>query len=143
MTQQEIKPRHVTSEQAKLLKGKGFNVECLCFYCINTTCNYIDKPYKYSFEVNANQENFVNGKLDNFGYGETYSAPEQWQVVEWLRVNHGIWIFVERGKNLDLFYPVIDTQEKIISFKYLPLMWGNSPQEAYSAAFNYTLKNLL
>jgi hypothetical protein len=137
---QEIKPTYVNFEQAKWLKEKGFNVECLCFYCINTTCNYIDKPYKYSFEINANQENFVNGKLDNFGYGETYSAPEQWQVVEWLLQNHEIWITVTSISQESWQWHITkpgDVLGKLYEEDF------HTPQQAYSAAFDYVLNNLI
>ena len=79
----------VTFETAKLAKEKGFEEEVLHFYCINKTCNYIKEPYEYSFRVNANQNS-----EDNFGYGETTSAPTQSLLQKWLREVHNIHIAV-------------------------------------------------
>ena len=79
---------------------------------------------------------------------------EQWQIVEWLRVKHNIdlqnicnygrlgrtyrmgIIFINEKKEVDtIFLRPIDTPFKFIEF--------NSPQEAYSAAFDYILKELI
>jgi hypothetical protein len=125
---QEIKPRHVNSEQAKLLKEKGFDIECrmcieegderpLPFNCGNTIHKNSLHPY--------------------------YSAPEQWQVVEWLRVKHGVWIFSDYGKKTKNWYyniQFLPTQTTHIE----RILWQDgfeTPQEAYSAAFDYILNN--
>ena len=134
---QEIKPTYVTSEQAKWLKEKGF----------------LDKNI-YG-EIRLSQSNFYdpNGILhhirDAFGeksfdLKDCYNAPEQWQVVEWLRVNHGIWVEVKSPDSKDMGY--------YISI-HKPYRFGNHyngkeifyglPQEAYSAAFDYILNNLI
>ena len=73
----------ISFETAKLAKEKGFQEECLHFYCLNRTCNHVDKANKYSFEVNANKESD-----DNFGYGKTTSAPTQSLLQKWLREEH-------------------------------------------------------
>jgi hypothetical protein len=65
---------------------------------------------------------------------------KHYQVVEWLRINHGIWInvAVEDDK---WFYGIkkIFNQYDVISNE-IPY---NSPQEAYSAAFDYIKNNKL
>ena len=85
-----MKEQFVNFKTAVLAKEKGFNVETLHFYCKNRTCNYIKTPYKYSFEVNANQERLINGEIDNFGYGITWSAPTQSLLQRWIREVHKI-----------------------------------------------------
>jgi len=67
-----------------------------------------------------------------------YSRPEQWQVVEWLRVKHGIWVWVENYNDKISYVPQIPKAD-------LPKVLGyyHSPQEAYSAAFDYILNNLI
>ena len=96
-----MKEQLINFETAKLAKEKGFNVETLHFYCKNRTCDYIKTPYKYSFEVNANQETLINGEIDNFGYGITWSAPTQSLLQKWLREVHGIYVNSEYDLNHD------------------------------------------
>ena len=107
----------ISYETAKLAKEKGFNVETLHFYCKNRTCDYIKTPYKYSFEVNANQETLINGEIDNFGYGITWSAPTQSLLQKWLREKHQIIVDV----SLDFFNSY--TKESI---KYSPTFYTYS-----------------
>jgi hypothetical protein len=139
--QQEIKPTYVTFEQAKWLKEKEFDIKCKNYYVEG------DKELNEGFDheywgdyrcINWNADVIGIKPFDGFS-----SAPEQWQLVEWLLVNHGIWVFLERGLEPVNFYPVIDNNHKVTSFKYHPPMWYNSPQEAYSAAFDYIKENNL
>lgn len=90
-----MKEQFVSFQVAKLAKEKDFNVETLHFYCKNRTCDYIKTPYKYSFEVNANQERLINGEIDNFGYGITWSAPTQSLLQRWLREVHNLFVQAE------------------------------------------------
>ena len=72
--------------------------------------------------------------------------PEQWQVVEWLRVNHDIHVTYDVG--MTGYYGLIKYREaekllylsKWINEQENPL---RSPQEAYSAAFDYIFNNNL
>jgi hypothetical protein len=127
MTPQEIKPTYVTFEQAKKLKDKGFDLICHNWYS------------KQGF-LYLNQTGFSdNSKTYRF------SAPEQWQVVEWLRVNYNIemWVapFIHEG--------FFETPKTYSYFIYSDAGWENdgvdfeSPQEAYLAAFDYILNNNL
>jgi hypothetical protein len=117
----KIRPTYVSFEQSKLLKEKGFDV-------------ITNKLYHYN---GSDFITLITKNSENFGF----SAPEQWQVVEWLRVNHGIWISINlfNKKYKYLINQIDDTWnfdiEKGDKF--------NSPQEAYSAAFNYILNNNL
>jgi len=121
----EIKPTYVTFEQAKLIRKKGFNLKTTWAYQSSNPKN------KYSYKVN--HEILLRDKKDVF-------CPEQWELVEYLRINHGIWIGVELYHNMDgkLFSSFIQTNNKKQSFN------GNkTPQEAYSVAFDYILKELI
>jgi hypothetical protein len=147
----EIKPTHTTFEQAKLLKDKGFdNIECSGYYHVN-------EGYEkgYSFCHSKMIEQYNNGIL----------APEQWQVVEWLRVNHGIWILIlpqdksavdfriDKSKypNHALFFSIIKYEEDCSCKELINtsddkgevFFHFDSPQEAYSAAFDYILNILI
>lgn len=96
-----MKDTLISFKTAILAKEKGFDLECLHFYCKNSTCDYIEKPYKYSFEVNANREEYRDGKVDNFGYGLTWSAPTQSLLQKWLRDIHDIDVMLSRENCLD------------------------------------------
>jgi hypothetical protein len=120
----KIKPVYITFEQAKWLKELGFNEKC-------------ETSYYTHYEKLMIENNGVT-KITPM---HNYSRPEQWQVVEWLRVEKGIWVTL---------YPYDEFREDIFSFlivkrngnikdKY-PYM---SPQEAYSAAFDFILTNNL
>jgi len=131
---EQIKPTYVTFEQAKLLKTKSFDEECkmcvddgdvrpLPFNCGNTIHRNSMHPY--------------------------YSAPEQHIVLEWLRVNHGIWIYIDMTGS-EKFYPryrYIDKngQHYVGDFKddNNERFLKDTPQEAISAAFDYILKELI
>jgi len=122
----EIKPTYITFEQAKWLKEKGFDESC------RMLINGAYEPFHLNLiETQYFQNNSVLLK-------DCYSAPEQWQVVEWLRINHGIWIWVENYPNEDNFTPQIPKANlsKILGYY-------KSPQEAYSAAFDYIKDNNL
>jgi hypothetical protein len=124
----EIKPTYVTFEQAKLLFDKSFP------RATEDTAVYILSDSSRVYSLNAIKE------------GLFYHAPEQHQVVEWLRVNHDIHITYDIG--LTGYYGLIKYRHSKGSL-YLS-KWVNeqenpfkSPQEAYSAAFDYVLNNLL
>jgi len=137
----KIDPKYVTFEQAKLLKEKGFNELCLNAYNLNAL-QYVNGWCEYIDDCNLE---IINSNLKS----KDATAPEQWQVVEWLRVKHGIWVYVKphaldngvikyscRIYNLKLFIPFY-IEGKAANFV------SNSPQEAYSAAFDYILKELI
>ena len=121
----KIEPTYVIFEQAKWLKEKGFDVPTKAFYDLYNNPN--NKELSYSVP-------------DNWNDYKSYSAPEQWQVVEWLRLNHGIWVSVSVEDD-KWFYGVkkIFNQYDVIS-NVIPY---KSPQEAYSAAFDYIFNNLI
>jgi hypothetical protein len=134
-----IEPTYVTFEQARLLEEKGFNVKCLMKYQVvpSQFCNDSQQWKKEFITLSPNNAKTIF---------ECIAAPEQWQVVEWLRINHDIWVS-----------PGIVTLNRITQWfpRYFKITNGlleipkdingnfNTPQEAYSAAFNYTLKELI
>jgi len=70
-----IEPSYVTFEQATLLKELGFDEVCKKLYTFKGS-DFVELP-------NSNKESLG------------VSAPEHWQVVEWLRVVKGIHIFLD------------------------------------------------
>ena len=90
-----------------------------------------DKGFKFDFGVDFKG-------IDDSLY---CNYPEQHQVVEWLRVKHGIWIYILPYSTLFRPYAeeIIDKDRfgKWEGHKY------STPQEAYSKAFDYILNNLI
>ena len=128
----KIEPTYVTFEQSKLLRQKGFNEETVAFW--NNS----------EGRVWFNEYTSSSKNSDCVAY--CYSAPEQWLAAEWLRVNHGVWIVVNIGipyGKLGMYYSnVIKFGTKNHKSKFRSEFY-NSPQEAYSAAFDYVLNNLI
>lgn len=130
-----IKPTYVTFEQAKKLKEKGFDIRVKSFYDSVKELNTIEND-------EMNTKGFANRHLSK---GE-YSAPEQWQVIEWLRVKYGIWIEAGYGFHSSGFYWLITLiKEKKSKHSendaFQPSF--SSPHEATSAAIDYILDKLI
>jgi hypothetical protein len=122
-----IQPTYVTFEQAKLLKEKGFDEYCDSSF----------RPSNNSFQKIPSQNSIL----------PALAAPEQWQVIEWLFKFHKIFITVDIDINGFVTYLIREWNKKddawevrnstSISEKYL------YREEAYSAAFDYILTNLI
>jgi hypothetical protein len=137
-----MEPKYTTFEQAKLLKEKGFNEECNMFYTKpNSKMFGVDEHGRYYPIKSKPKELWIVGNVVTLNLKNVILAPEQHQVVEWLIVNHGIWVYsYTNGK---IWYACI--QHTFGDMVELPSRLGehNSPQEAYSAAFDYILNNNL
>lgn len=110
---------------AKLLKEKGFDEPTIQWY------------HRDSKKLNTNDLMFSMNKLT-----DNYSAPTIAEVVMWLYERYEIWITV---------LPELFNGEKI---RYYPSVFEqgigedleqyfDSPKEAYEAAIEYVLKNLI
>jgi hypothetical protein len=142
----QIEPAYATFEQGKKLKEKGFNQR--------TKMVWLDALGQHLREVHLSLE--LNDK--------EYNAPEQWQIVEWLRVEKGIWIqpFIqfenaiedECAETLEYGYGVYNFEEmRKMNQNVFPYICRDevdnhvfgfkSPQEAYSAAFDHILNELI
>lgn len=129
----KIETRYATFEQAKWLKEIGFDIKCTKAYAEERLIDTVTGGDKFT-----GVHHLVT--LSKF-HKIYFYAPEQWMIVEWLRINHGIWTFPD---------PVIDFSEwtstivKIGSTNMLYRQPGfYSPQAAYSAAFDYIKNNLI
>jgi hypothetical protein len=130
----KIVQKYTTLDQSKVLKEKGFDEECRM--CVE---DGDDRPLPFD----------CGRELHKNSLHPYYSAPEQWVVVEWLRVNHGIWVSVGVGSLFhgDKFFILIK-KYNIDRWELTPLdneshSPYDTPQEAYSAAFDYILNNLI
>jgi len=152
----EIKPTYVTFEQAKLLKEKGFDLKCNALFIHEIRQGDTDwKILELFGRTNDTYEFLLSCDMD---WQKNYLRPEQWQVVEWLRVKYGIWVtvFTNKAKDwktlwsfrLDWIYPedTLDLEDVEPKYYKIPSYVTNefdSPQEAYEAAFDYILKELI
>lgn len=133
---QTIERTYVTLSQAKLLNEKGFDVPCRMCVADND-----ERPLPFN---SLGRDLHVNSKHPY------YSAPEQWELVEWLRVNHGIWVYVDfLGSWRYVIVKLEDNSRREGHFQrsadgdsFFVTERFDSPQEALSAAFDYILKNL-
>ena len=99
-----IRDLYVSYEIAKSLKELGFKELCNFFYTESGKLfpRVVESGYEpMTFEADDFYENFntitryeVEGK-----YQHVISAPTYYEVIEWLRVNHGIWISVYRQRH--------------------------------------------
>jgi hypothetical protein len=127
---EQIEPAYATFEQGKKLKEKGFDVKCESYF--------LEDEIEYSY---PRPENW-NLKTD------TISCPEQWQIVEWLRINHGIWISIQIGHDENKVWYNVYLEKIELTYEFEPInndfdIGGDTPQEAYSAVFDHILNELI
>jgi len=131
----------VSFELAKLLKEKGFDEKCSHYY-INDFQNFKHdgKLYKTSLPNDWDNENIFQ-YVKRTNQPHLCNAPTIAEVVMWLYEKHGVWISVFND-DVNFFWMgiILKTKERLRD--------GNarefySPTEAYSAAIEYTLKNLI
>jgi hypothetical protein len=130
----------VSFELAKLLKEKGFDRPTVQFY------ERGKKPYLTEAQDYMSDRYAVSNWNDGMGSYPTKaedvycSAPTIAEVVMWLYEKHGIWIWVERYSTLFRPYAEEIGNERFGKWEGHKF---NSPTEAYEAAIECTLKNLL
>jgi hypothetical protein len=135
----EIKPTYATFEQAEWLKEIGFDEVTNTIFMTNHITEVI-------FEN-------INRLKHSDGNNPFISRPEQWQVVEWLRVNYDICLWVKPYADSITYQPhwcYINNKAKENNNTFhlsgnasINGSDYNSPQEAYSAAFDYIKDNNL
>jgi len=137
-----MKKEFVTFKQAKTLRKKGFTKEN------GYACQFGWINYMESFTGATNDpENDLGYALDKLGNSHLIEMPEQWQVIEWLRTRHNIFIsahldtIFNKGKYTVLLHNTITLEHISISNK---IHSGyNLPQEALWAGIEYALKKLI
>jgi len=127
----EIKPTYVSFSQAKLLKDKGFKGRSRYY---GGSGELVEVP-----DIIENDYRHTNNEMQMF----RWEAPEQWMVVEWLRINHGIWVSVDMIYEIDqtgFWYSIRQSKDDDMGIDYDEYP---TPQEAYSEAFDYILNKLI
>ena len=148
----EIKPTYVTFEQAKWLKDKEWNHLQSSVYTDKGEVIFGLKKASNGRWIHTNGvslEDWLKRDYVEANTTEVFYRPEQWMAIEWLRVNHDIWVDI---------YPEMSEEDKTNwAYTIYKLNWGDdkevhfenrmgyftSPQEAYSAAFDYIKNNNL
>jgi hypothetical protein len=151
---------------ALLLKEKGFNEDCSSVYNHRAELleNYAlinQHPTEYLPEKeseflliprNSNDGSLYIDKIDFNSWEDYYSAPEIWQVVEYLRVEKGIWVSVaprfHGDGSLWYVYEALILERNNIDTLNDNLFQGifsmfKTPQEAYNAALKYILEEFI
>jgi hypothetical protein len=137
----------VNPELAKLLKEKGIKIDTdeVIFY--RDEVNNIEKHQIKNRDVLYSYTGMeLHPTFDDNEY-QTYTIAE---VTMWLYEKHGIWIVVNphKGKN-NLGEPFMEFDPEVWSFTNecvlhnTGLLYFNSPTEAYEAAIEYSLNNLI
>lgn len=136
----------VSFELAKLLKEKGFDKHTLHFYTTpNSKMFGIDEHGRYYPIKNKSKSLWITGQVAAFRIQNIYQAPTIAEVVMWLLEKYHIWIFIQpqtliglyKDRKADNWYYTIIHCDRINSNYY------RSPTEAYEAAIEYTLNNLI
>jgi hypothetical protein len=146
----KIEPCYCSFEQCKLLKEKGFDV--MPHYIKNKT-DYI-LGYNFDLEDKYDYLKKREFQFEDHVCSHLYLMPEQWQVIEFFRLNYGIWIkvdhFITNENSIDWDFEIDKTNTDVDERgNYIPIVSFdvkrsfNTPQKAYSAAFDYILTNLI
>lgn len=154
----KIEPKYITYEQANLLDEKGFDEDTNANWWILASDHRDNKlPLDESKIFFCGDSDELESKtyIDDETIHNVYhvlSCPEQWMVVEWLRINHGIEIYLRPQRNsrigVTTYYYGISTicsTNHLEIIEVVDLMNSDylTPQDAYSAAIDYVLNNLL
>jgi len=146
----------VKFEIAKLLKEKGFDKPVKNYYLQEEKGNYLHEGFEDSY---WGDNRIVNWNKDVVGikpFEGFLSAPTIAEVVMWLYEKHGIWISLDwmtriKPYNSGFISHLRGTNKRLNQDNFIvindTLKPGyevfNSPTEAYEAAIEYTLNNLI
>ena len=126
---------YVSFETAKLLKEKGFDETCSCYYFYN------DETQFSQFEESLTHWNWNNG------YTFRYSAPTLQMAMKWLREVHKLHCDIGYD-DLDWFWNIISVSNGI-PVEDRPKLLKNgfagiaTYEQACEAAIKYCLENLI
>ncbi len=142
----------VNFELAKLLKEKGYEEECKHYYEHALTESYHEHDgHSGPFGWEKDEINYQSGfHINNSNYDSSNtawflcSAPTIAEVVMWLYEKHDIWIWVRPYKDHgDDVNDPIQAQMNIWKDGFTISKEYNSPAEAYEAAIDSCLKELI
>jgi hypothetical protein len=118
-----MEPKYIDLDRDKWLKEMGFD-------------KWLD--------TYSEKNHMLSGWLENDLYIDEVELPIELinsLIVEWLRVNHGIWVCVDKEEG-STYWKFNIRLLQLKGHKYGGFGGEfNSPQEAYSAAFDYIKDN--
>lgn len=114
-----IKEEYVSFETAKLLKEKGFDEECVCYYDAEGGFN--------SHTINTS---FVNHEFSNY-----FTAPSQQMAMRWLREDHGIFIQIDKEMGGTRYVASLWKEDW-----YLGRVYGNTVFQTYESAAEFGIR---
>lgn len=138
---------------AKLLKEKGFDENCSDYYTTLGNLNsdgWGDIIFEQGFS-SGEPERMLRFNYSDFNKHQKetcFLCPTIADVVMWLYEKHGIWISVNATEDLKSFWYEIHLDAIKSEIYGGGSIWYtgkncNSPTEAYEAAFEHTLNNLI
>lgn len=131
----------INFELAKFLKEKGFNTLSLIPFLNKRELKQLDYGELW-LDVYLKDKSLIVLNNGSFGHRSDFEfiAPTIAEVVMWLYEKHGIWVMVRRIK-----YKSLIRWDFYVNGNYPKqnLMGYNSPTEAYEAAIEHVLKNLI
>jgi hypothetical protein len=133
-----MEPKYITFEQAKFFSSKELDIDCTSFY-VKPNCKLfsVDEHGRHYSIKNTPKKLYKLGEHFVLKDENVFLAPEQHQVVDWLLGKHGIWIYSDfLGSWKYVIVKLQDNSRRTVEH-------FNSPQEAYSAAFDYIKNNNL
>ena len=140
---------NVNFNVCKFLKEKNFNlnykIKYASFSKYSDALEYCEKyPNKLtddSFKIDESYDN--EGKVYScyITLNEFENKPTVAKVVSWFYKKHDIWISVDREPESGVFFFSVDKNKGDFFFDKGDDF--NSPTEAYEAAFEYALENLI
>lgn len=149
-----IEPTYCSFEISKLLKKKGFTTPCQ--HVVTKTEYHSSLGYtgEQTFSLEDSEEAIYNTNKEH------YLAPQHWQVIQWLRVNHSISISITTSNNAKGFiyfaqiayiksdlYRVHTLKDEntdvLLSLGLMANTIFTTFEEAEEAAIVYSLTNLL
>lgn len=140
----------VSFKIAKLLKEKGFDLECFYFYTKpNSKMFGIDEHGGIYPIKNTAKKLYKCGKEAVLNIENVYLAPTIAEVVMWLYKKHSLWIIIIPTVTGNFAYKVIDVQlnpEKVIErppYKDVSAEDFSEPTDAYLGAIEDILNNLI
>jgi len=142
---QQIEPAYATFEQAKKLKELGLLVKSDKYWVMMTKDEYTEMS-----DVQLDDLDHSVG----IGGNLIIAKYQQWQIVEWLRINHGIHVEVSCYVYGELWYANLnvcskevwedeDKRHNILTAYHKFNNGHKSKKEAYSAAFDHILNKLI
>ena len=122
---------YVSFEIAKLLKEKGFDGECSCYYFFKDEAQ---------FEESLTHWNWNNG------YTFRYSAPTLQMVMKWLREVHHLFVFISTWRKINDVQDQYYYEIRELGSKDYDTLFSNvvgSYEQTCESAIKYCLENLI